>query len=145
MPTYLKLQYAGSMGFLSAGTGWDSGKRNQFETDIYIGFIPKFSTDEVRVTFTLKQNYIPWKINIKKHFNFEPFTCGLYVTTMSGENLCIKAPKKYPKGYYWLAPQARWHFFNGQRVSYRRFTFFYEVSSIKISNNEAQYHTTILT
>lgn len=32
IPTHAKIQYAGNMGLLSFGTGWDYGKRNQWET-----------------------------------------------------------------------------------------------------------------
>ena len=43
IPTHSKIQYAGNMGLLSFGTGWDYGKRNQWETDLLLGFIPKYS------------------------------------------------------------------------------------------------------
>ena len=38
IPTHSKIQYAGNMGLLSFGTGWDYGKRNQWETDVLLGF-----------------------------------------------------------------------------------------------------------
>lgn len=66
IPTHAKIQYAGNMGLLSFGTGWDYGKRNQWETDILLGFIPKYSSKKTKVTMTLKQNYMPWSINIGK-------------------------------------------------------------------------------
>ena len=34
IPTHTKLQYAGGMGLLSWGIGWDYGKRGQWETDL---------------------------------------------------------------------------------------------------------------
>ena len=37
------------MGLLSFGTGWDYGKRNQWETDILLGFIPKYSAKKTKV------------------------------------------------------------------------------------------------
>lgn len=40
IPTHTKLQFAGNMGLLSLGTGWDYGKRNQWETDIFSVFCP---------------------------------------------------------------------------------------------------------
>lgn len=40
IPTHTKLQYAGGMGLLSWGIGWDYGKRGQWETDLLLGFIP---------------------------------------------------------------------------------------------------------
>ena len=58
IPTHSKIQYAGNMGLLSFGTGWDYGKRNQWETDVLLGFIPKYSSKKAKVTMTLKQNYV---------------------------------------------------------------------------------------
>lgn len=65
-PSHMKLQYAGSMGLVSFGTGWDYGKNNQWETDLMFGFIPKYTTDNVKVCITLKQNFIPWAIQLKE-------------------------------------------------------------------------------
>ena len=48
---------------------------NQWETDILLGFIPKYSSKKAKVTMTLKQNYMPWSINIGKGFSTEPLTC----------------------------------------------------------------------
>ena len=59
IPTHTKIQFAGNMGLLSLGTGWDYGKRNQWETDIFLGVLPKYQSDCTRLTFTLKQSYIP--------------------------------------------------------------------------------------
>ena len=69
IPTHSKIQYAGNMGLLSFGTGWDYGKHNQWETDILLGFIPKYSSKKAKVTMALKQNYMPWSINIGKGFS----------------------------------------------------------------------------
>lgn len=59
IPTHTKLQYAGGMGLLSWGIGWDYGKRGQWETDLLLGFIPRYSSKHFKMTMTLKQNYIP--------------------------------------------------------------------------------------
>ncbi len=48
IPTHSKIQYAGNMGLLSFGTGWDYGKRNQWETDVLLGFIPKYSSKKAK-------------------------------------------------------------------------------------------------
>ena len=59
IPTPTKVQFAGNMGLLSFGTGWDYGKKNQWETDVFLGFIPKYDSKRTKVTMTLKQNYMP--------------------------------------------------------------------------------------
>ena len=97
VPSHAKIQYAGSMGFLSIGTGWDYGKKNQWETDLFVGFIPKYSTDKVKITMTLKQNYMPWDVNVgSKGFSFEPLACGLYITTIFGQHFGLPSPTITP-------------------------------------------------
>ena len=39
IPTHTKIQFAGNMGLLSFGTGWDYGRRNQWETDVFFGVL----------------------------------------------------------------------------------------------------------
>ena len=50
IPTHTKLQFAGNMGLLSLGTGWDYGKRNQWETDILFGILPKYDSKRTKIT-----------------------------------------------------------------------------------------------
>ena len=139
IPTHTKIQFAGNMGLLSFGTGWDYGKRNQWETDLLLGFIPKYSSKKAKVTMTLKQNYMPWSINLGKGFSTEPLSCGLYLNTVFGNQFWVSEPERYPKGYYGFSSKVRIHVFMGQRLTYdidpnRRFlaksvTFFYEIST----------------
>ena len=83
-PTHAKMQYAGGMGVTAFGVGWDYGKRCQWETDFLVGYLPRKYADQFRLTFTVKQNYIPWSVSFDRHWAIEPFYCGLYVTTIAG-------------------------------------------------------------
>ncbi len=140
IPTHLKLQYAGNMGFMSVGFGWDYGKRNQWETDLLFGYLPKYDSDRSKVTFTLKQNYIPWSTRLwKSDFDFEPLTCGLYLNTVFGDEFWTEEPDRYPKGYYGFSSRVRIHVFLGQRLTFnvpqrhryfaKQITLFYELST----------------
>jgi len=139
IPTYSKIQFAGNMGFLSQGVGWDYGKRNQWETDVLFGFLPKFDSDRAKITFTLKQNYMPWIFDLGDKFSVEPLACGLYSNTIFGDEFWGNQPDRYPEGYYDVCTKIRFHVFVGQRFTYkidsrRRFrskqvTFFYEISA----------------
>lgn len=140
IPTHTKMQFAGNMGLVSVGTGWDYGKRNQWETDLLLGLIPKHSSDHARITFTLKQNYIPWSLQIKEsRFSAEPLTCGMYLNTVLGDEFWVDEPERYPKGYYGFSTKVRIHVFLGQRLTYdidpryrfraRAVTLFYELST----------------
>ena len=141
IPSYNKIQYAGSMGFLSFGAGWDYGKRDQWETEFFIGFLPKFSTDRVKVTLTLKQNYIPWSINLgSKGFSFEPLSCGIYINTILGRQFWSSSPTdQYSEGEYTTQTEFRFNICIGEKFTYKipenkRFfaksvSIFYEIST----------------
>jgi hypothetical protein len=141
IPSHTKIQYAGSMGFLSYGLGWGYGKKNRLETDLFLGFIPKYSTDKARMTMTLKQDYMPWDIKIgKSNFSFEPLSIGLYITTIFGRKYWLSNPGYYyPKGYYGFSTKIRFNIYLGQRFTYsfpshkrkfrRSITLYYELNS----------------
>ena len=137
IPRYGKIQYAGSMGFLSAGTGWAYGTNDQWETDLLIGIIPRYSSKRAKATLTLKQNFMPWKIRLNDQFNIEPLACGLYLNTVLDNEFWVKEPEKYPSGYYGFSTKLRTNIFAGQRISYRydrndlnkKITLFYELST----------------
>ncbi|MCR6508540.1 hypothetical protein M1B78_10270 [Bacteroides sp. KH569_7] len=140
IPTHTKIQFAGNMGLLSFGTGWDYGKRNQWETDVFFGVLPKYDSKRTKLTFTVKQNYLPWSLPIKQsRFSVEPLACGMYLNTVFGNEFWVNEPERYPKGYYGFSSKVRTHVFLGQRITYdidpqRRFTakeitFFYEIST----------------
>lgn len=141
IPTHTKMQYAGGMGLISLGAGWDYGKNNQWETDVFLGFLPRYSTKENKITFTLKQNYIPWKVDLGKDNDFflEPMACGLYINTILNGDFWVSEPDKYPNGYYSFSTRMRFNIYIGQRIGYKipenkRFfaksiSLFYELST----------------
>ncbi|MDR1525407.1 MAG: hypothetical protein LBS79_09190 [Tannerella sp.] len=45
IPTHHQIQYAGGLGLVSGGAGWEYGNKNQWETDLSIGFLPRYSTE----------------------------------------------------------------------------------------------------
>ena len=104
IPTHVKVQYAGGMGFLSFGAGWDYGRKCQWETDLYLGFLPRSKADKFYVTTTAKQSYIPWSIACGNPFAVEPFYCGMYVNTIIGEKFrCTRSLLKGVTAYYELS------------------------------------------
>ncbi|MDH6356509.1 hypothetical protein [Parabacteroides sp. PF5-9] len=146
IPKYTKMQFAGSMGMLSFGVGWNYGK-DRWETDMMFGFVPKSthnlktnSAKELKTmgTFTLKQNYIPWRIPIHKDIIFEPLSCGLYFNTLLNGDFWTKQPSKYPEGYYFFSTKVRTLLFVGERITFKlnhkyrwnkSITLFYEFST----------------
>ncbi|MBR1712737.1 MAG: hypothetical protein IJ722_04980 [Alloprevotella sp.] len=135
------VQTAGNMGLVSVGVGWNYGHRDKWETDLLLGFIPKYDSSRPKTTLTLKENFLPWRLAVgDRGWNVEPLACGLYVNTVFGHEFWQKQPSRYPKGYYkMLSTRFRANIFFGQRVTYeiparhrsfvRSLTAFYEVST----------------
>lgn len=117
MPRFMKAQFAGSIGAVSIGIGWNYG-RDHWETDFIAGLVPR-NSDHAMLTLTLKQNYLPWKINLGKNFMCEPLTCGIFLNTLLDNDFWVKNPDKYPSGYYTFSTKMRIHVFTGQRVTYK--------------------------
>jgi hypothetical protein len=140
IPTHVKMQYAGNMGFMSFGFGWDYGRHRQWETDIYLGFLPKYESNKPKMTFTVREIFVPWSIDIKKSdFSIQPLTCGLYLNTVFGHRFWVNQPSKYPSSYWGFSTKLRANIFLGQAVSFnlehhkkmlaKQVSLFYELST----------------
>ena len=140
IPRQFVVQNAGNMGFLSFGVGWSYGKRNQWETNQLVGFIPKYKSDRAKVTLTIKENYIPWSIYVGKGVQIEPLRTGLYLNAVFGSEFWRAQPSRYPNKYYeFLSTKFRLNLFAGQGVTkivpnnrlyfVKSVTAFYELST----------------
>lgn len=143
IPTQSVIQFAGNMGLISVGVGWDYGKHKQWETHLLFGVLPRYGSKRTKVTMTLKENFIPWSLYIKNGWAVEPLSVGLYFNTVFGSEFWQKQPSRYPDDYYpFLSTKVRINVFVGQRVEYtlphnrRKFvksiTAFYELSTCDI-------------
>ncbi len=135
------VQYAGDIGLISAGFGWDYGKRDQWETTIHVGFLPKYDTQKWDLTFTLRENYIPWSIglgprswadtegigtlgeklqwNRRAFASIEPFYCSVFINSIFDDEFWVHEPNKYNGGdYYRFSSKVRVHFGIGSRLSF---------------------------
>ena len=139
MPTQSVIQTCGNMGIISVGIGWDYGKRRQWETHLLFGIIPKYDSDAVKCTITLKENFIPWRRDLGKGWQFEPLECTLYLNTVLGHDFWTKQPTKYESGYYPFSTRVRPNLGFGERFTYKipnnrrkrvkSITMFYELST----------------
>lgn len=159
IPTQASLQYAGSIGLMSAGWGWHYGKGQHWETDILIGVVPRYHTEKFHTTFTIKQRYVPWHCMVSHRWTIEPLTVGVFFNTISGDDFWRSLPDKYPKHYYGFSTKVRANIFWGQRLRYniprskrlahQAVSFYYELSSCdlyivsKATNKEYPWQETL--
>lgn len=118
IPNQSCLQYAGSIGLLSAGLGWHYGRGEHWETELLVGFLPRYKTEGAKSTFTLKQRYVPWHCVLGSRWMIEPLTTGLFFNTISGDDFWKNQPDRYPKDYYGFSTKVRTNIFVGQRLRY---------------------------
>ncbi len=140
IPSQIIIQNAGNMGVLSAGIGWNYGKGKKWETHLLLGFIPKHQTSRAKLTMTIKENFIPWDIDLKKGWSLNPLTTSLYVNTVYGHEFWKSQPGRYPDGYYeFMSTRFRLNIALGQRITFlipqnkrrhhKSISLFYEISS----------------
>lgn len=140
LPSHYKVQFAGSIGVVSLGCGWTYGKRDRWETDLMLGVLPKFESDEGKAVFTLRQSYIPWRVRLgHSHFVYKPFTVGLFFSSILNDEFWTGEPDRYPSGYYGFSTRLRINLCMGQRFTYyvpehkrlyaRGISFYYEFSA----------------
>ncbi|MFI3261803.1 MAG: hypothetical protein R3Y26_02720 [Rikenellaceae bacterium] len=119
VPDYLRVQYAGSMGAGSIATGWMYGCKDQWSTDLALGFIPKGAYDKVIPVVAVNQRYEPWEIFLKdRNLSFSPFTCGVFVNAVLNEKFWFAEPKKYNPPYYGFPTAVMMNVYVGQEFTY---------------------------
>lgn len=119
IPAHYKAQFAGSIGVFSVGTGWTYGKKEQWETDIMIGFLPKFESEHNKAVLTFKESYVPWKLRIaQSDWVVQPLSCSLYFSSILNSQFWRREPDRYPKGYYGFSTRIRANLSLGQRIMY---------------------------
>lgn len=119
VPSNYMTQFAGSIGLVSAGFGWDYGKKKRWSTDFLIGYVPKYSSERSKVTFTIRQSYTPWEIKIYEGINFHPLRTGLFVSTTAGRQFWFSSPDKYPTDYYTFSTKIRFNILFGQDFDFK--------------------------
>lgn len=136
-PDYAMAQFAGSIGIASVGGGWAYGGRDQWESELSMGFIPKGTYEHVIPTFTLKQSFLLRDIAIKDtSLAVTPFTCSIFVNYVCNRNYWLMEPEKYDPPYYGLPTAVRLSMSVGQRVTHdlksgfaKSVSFYYELST----------------
>ncbi len=104
IPNHMKLQYAGSIGFLSTGLGWSYGKHQRWETDLLIGFVPRLESNRAKLTFTLRECFLPWEVHLgESRFDFKPLRAMIGLNSIIGHEFWGNEPSRYPSGYYFFS------------------------------------------
>lgn len=109
IPDAATVQFAGSIGFISVGAGYELFHNKRGNLDFNYGYVPASKGGTLHI-ITTKFAYRPFEIRIKDIAKFYPVNPGLFVSYTINKDLPIKFSRsQYENGYYWWSPAIRPH------------------------------------
>ncbi|MEO5564347.1 MAG: hypothetical protein ABIR18_12955 [Chitinophagaceae bacterium] len=128
LPHYAKLQFAGGIGFLAAGAGYES-KNKHFQTDIFYGYVPeKIGGIDIH-SVTGKFTYTPFFKQLKHNMQLDWIMAGILFNYTFGHQYFLFSPEYYPLSYYGLPSAAHVGFFVGESIHYKKMSLYYELGT----------------
>lgn len=118
LPADVSCQTGGGMGTVSVGAGWRYGSGNRWETEVYLGVVPRYDSEASKATVALKENFVPWQIRCKDRIVVEPLAASIYFTTIISKKFWLVQPDRYPSNYYTLPTRVRTNIALGQRIKW---------------------------
>ncbi len=118
-PRRVVIQYAGGIGFVSAGLGWAYGSHNSWETDFMLGYVPPYTTGRGKLTITARETYVPFDFRIYDAVRMQPLAVSMYFNVITGHEFWMSEPTRYPHKYYGFSSGIRSGISLGQRLHLR--------------------------
>jgi hypothetical protein len=98
IPDYVKMQFAGNLGLLSVGAGYEV-INNVLYSELLYGFVPKSISNAESIHLISIKNTFPIFTKQIGDFTLSPIA-GFTTSVETGNNSFLTLPDKYPKGYY---------------------------------------------
>lgn len=117
IPDFASLQYAGSIGFFSAGAGYDLFHKKA-KAELLFGYMPKSVGGANIETATLKFTGHVVKARLTENTTLHALNVGTFFNYTFGREFSSDLPGWYPSGYYWWSEAIRVNIFIGGDVSY---------------------------
>lgn len=117
VPDFFVIQHAGSIGFFSAGIGFDVfDSKGRFST--HFGTVP-FNRGGIVNVLSTKLFFKPVTTTVWNRVKFNPIDIGVIGSYHYGDDLEANWPEGvHPKGYYWWHPSLRAHLAIESSVTY---------------------------
>jgi hypothetical protein len=128
LPDQAKLQFAGGIGFLSAGFGYES-RNKKIQGDVYYGYVPEEIGGITIHSLTGKITWTPISRTLKKNVRLDILSTGLFINYVFGKQYFFLSPENYPLKYYGLPTAAHAGIFIGEGVRFNRLGLYYEIGT----------------
>lgn len=103
IPDYVKLQFAGGIGLLSAGVGYSFFKE-KLEVSYFYGYVPKSVSIDDLHSVSLQVTAKFWRFKVNPGIEIVPLNVGWFIHHTFGNEYWITLPSHYPAEYYWWSP-----------------------------------------
>lgn len=136
IPDYAYGQYAGSIGFASAGIGYDVFGKHRLS--LHYGYVPAHRGGPLNIIAS-KLIFSTYDIRLGNSLTFHPIDAGLMVTYHVEDQFNSRWPQhRYPDGYYWWRPAWRPHLLTQTSITlYPEMGWFKSVAAyIEFNTNE---------
>jgi len=124
VPHHIKLQFAGSIGFISVGTGYEFAKK-KLQGDFYYGYVPEKIGGINIHSITAKLTWLPVSIQ-KKDFKFDLLTTGVLANYVFGKQYHLS---RASLAYYRFPTGAHFALFAGGGITKNKFGLYYELGA----------------
>ncbi|RYY52599.1 MAG: hypothetical protein EOO09_20935 [Chitinophagaceae bacterium] len=128
LPDHVQLQFAGAIGFLSAGVGYET-KNHRFQGEFLYGYVPE-SVGGIEIhSATAKLTWVAITRQPRKDLRIDWLTTGVLVNYVFGKQYFLFDPDRYPFNYYGFPTAAHVGISVGGAAYYRRLGFYYELGT----------------
>ncbi|MCB2195709.1 MAG: hypothetical protein KQH79_07600 [Bacteroidetes bacterium] len=117
-PNHYKVQFAGGIGFLSAGFGYDFFN-NRVDLSYFYGYVPQWHSEEDLHSVSLQISGKPFKLDLTHKVKYYPLNIGIFIHHTFGEEYYLTLPDHYPEDYYWWYPGRTGGLFIEGQLNYR--------------------------
>lgn len=125
IPHHAKLQYAGSIGFISVGAGYEFAKK-KLQGDVFYGYVPKGIGGINIQSITAKLTWIPVSRSFKNDIKLDLLTAGLLVNYTFGRQYHLFSRTRYSFVYYGFPTAAYLALFAGGGITKNKLGLYYE-------------------
>lgn len=128
LPHHAKLQFAGSIGFLSGGFGYESGNR-KLQYDFLYGYVPEQVGGVSIHSVTGKLTWIIFSKELKNKLRIDPLTTGFLINYTFGKDYFLFTTPNYSSLYYGFPTAAHIGIFIGGSITKNKLGLYYEIGT----------------
>lgn len=119
LPDYVKLQFAGGIGFLSTGIGYTFFD-HRLDVSFFYGYVPEYFTADDLHSISLQLTAKLFRFKLK-NTEILPLNIGWFAHHTFGNEFWVTLPDNYPDDYYWWSPGRNAGVFIGGEIKTKLF------------------------